>query len=116
MNLGMALREQGEADKALEHLRVVAAGDPSNAGVHYEIGQALRQTGDLNGAIAAFDKIRGARSRSCARATTRSRRRSSSRARRPVRRPPRQRLPDVRFDARAGGGSSAGTWTLRSLN
>ena len=52
----MALREHGEAEQALEHLRVVAAADPSSAAVHYEIGQALRQTGDLNGAIAAFDK------------------------------------------------------------
>ncbi len=56
MNLGMALRESGETERALVHLRRVAAGDPDNAGVHYELGQTLRQSGDLAGAVAAFEK------------------------------------------------------------
>ena len=56
MNLGMALREKGEAEKALEHLRIVAESDPANAGAYYELGQTLRQTGDLDGAIKAFEK------------------------------------------------------------
>ena len=55
-NLGMALREKGDTEAALEHLRRVASGDPDNAGVHYELGQTLRQSGDLAGAVAAFEK------------------------------------------------------------
>ena len=56
MNLGVALRESGNLEGALEHLRRVAAADPKNAGIQYELGQTLRQNGDLGGAVAAFEK------------------------------------------------------------
>ena len=52
----MALREKGDLEAALEHLRRVAAGDPDNAGMQYELGQTLRQSGDLAGAVAAFER------------------------------------------------------------
>ncbi len=55
MNLGVALREKGDAEGALIHLRRVAAANPTNANVQYELGQTLRQSGDLAGAIAAFE-------------------------------------------------------------
>ena len=47
---------EGRSRSALEHLSGVAAAEPRHAGVHYELGQALRQTGDLPGAVAAFEK------------------------------------------------------------
>ena len=52
----MALREKGELGPALLHLRHVADSDPTNASVRYEVGQTLRQNGDLEGAIAALEK------------------------------------------------------------
>ena len=52
----MALREKGDLDAALDHLRRVAKAQPGNAAVHYELGQTLRQTGDLGGAIAEFER------------------------------------------------------------
>jgi len=55
MNLGVALREKA-MQKA--RLRIYAAWPhpPSNANVQYELGQTLRQSGDLAGAISAFEK------------------------------------------------------------
>ena len=55
MNLGVALREKGDAEGALRYMRHVAEGEPTNASVQYELGQTLRQSGDLPGAIAAFE-------------------------------------------------------------
>jgi tetratricopeptide (TPR) repeat protein len=52
----MALRDKGELDAALAHLRRVVDAEPENAGIQYEYGQALRQNGDLPAAIAAFEK------------------------------------------------------------
>ena len=56
LNLGMALREKGDLDAALEHLRPVAPPIPTNARIQYELGQTLRQSGDLAAAVAAFEK------------------------------------------------------------
>ena len=57
MNLGMALREKGEArEGARAPAHASPTRDPTNAGVQYELGQTLRQSGDLAGAIAAFEK------------------------------------------------------------
>ena len=55
MNLGVALREKGDARAALEYMRRVAEHDPTNASVQYELGQTLRQNGDLPGSIGAFE-------------------------------------------------------------
>ena len=56
LNLGMALREKGDLDAALEHLKRVAAAEPKQAGIQYELGQTLRQNGDLAAAVAVFEK------------------------------------------------------------
>ena len=56
MNFGVALREKGDPEGALEHMRRVAEHDPTNASVQYELGQTLRQSGNIPGAIAAFEK------------------------------------------------------------
>jgi tetratricopeptide (TPR) repeat protein len=55
MNLGVALREKGDAEGALVHLQRVAKAEPNNASVQYELGQTRRQSGDLTGAIQAFE-------------------------------------------------------------
>ena len=55
-NLGMALREKGDLDAALHHLRRVVEANPGNASMHYELGQTLRQSGELGGAIAEFER------------------------------------------------------------
>ena len=55
-NLGMALREKGDLDAALHHLRRVVEAEAGNAAVHYELGQTLRQSGELGGAIAEFER------------------------------------------------------------
>jgi len=49
LNLGLALREKGDLKGALLHLRTVAKEQRKNAMVHYELGQTLRQAGDLAG-------------------------------------------------------------------
>ena len=38
------------------HLRRVVEADPGNASMHYELGQTLRQSGELGGAIAEFER------------------------------------------------------------
>ncbi len=40
----------------LLHMRRVAKAEPSNASVQYELGQTLRQSGDLTAAVACFEK------------------------------------------------------------
>jgi len=45
--------------------------NPSNANVQYELGQTLRQSGDLAGAISAFEKALQI-DLNCARVTTHS--------------------------------------------
>ena len=56
LNLGTALREKGDLEGALEHLRRVADAEPTHASVQYEIGQTLGQSGNVAGALAAFER------------------------------------------------------------
>ena len=51
-NLGRALADQGQADKALEHLRTAVAIRPDYTHAHYNLGQLLMEQGELQ--IAEF--------------------------------------------------------------
>ena len=53
---GQGAAGDGRSDEAVRHLRQAAEGDPSNAAFQYELGQTLRQSGDLPGAAAAFER------------------------------------------------------------
>jgi tetratricopeptide (TPR) repeat protein len=55
-HLGFALRETGDLETALQHLRLVVAADGRNVSAHYELGQTLRQSGELRAAIVAFER------------------------------------------------------------
>jgi Flp pilus assembly protein TadD len=56
LNLGLALRENGDGAGALVHLRRVAQAQPKNPTVQCELGQTLRQNGDLSAAVASFER------------------------------------------------------------
>jgi serine/threonine-protein kinase len=52
-NLGMALRDKGDADEALRVLRAALAAGPKSAWVYTNLGLALADKGDVKGAIRA---------------------------------------------------------------
>src|SRR5262249_13045295 len=54
LNLGVALRQQGDTDGAIAAFRQAIRLDPANADSHAELGALLRARGDEAGAIAAF--------------------------------------------------------------
>ena len=56
LNLGMALREPGNPDAALEHLQPVGDRQPHERPHRVQLGQTLRQKGDLAAAVEAFEK------------------------------------------------------------
>ena len=68
LNLGMALRDKGDLDAALEHLRPRGCRRPDNASIQYELGQTLRQTRRSDGCGRGVRARRSRSSRSCAKA------------------------------------------------
>lgn len=66
LELASLLTEQGETDRAVEHLHAAAALDPSSSEVQYRLGAALRNSGDLEGAreaLGRYQKLKGAEQR-----------------------------------------------------
>ncbi len=55
-NLGIVLKEQGEADQAVEHYRQAVALRPDYAEAHYNLGRLLVERGQLNDAIVHYEK------------------------------------------------------------
>src|SRR5258708_12474506 len=48
LNLGVGLREKGDAKGALAHVRLVAQREPDSSDVQYVFGQTLQQSADLD--------------------------------------------------------------------
>jgi len=55
-NLGIVLREQGDADQAIEHYRQAVALRPDYAEAHYNLGRLLVEKGQLNDAIGHYER------------------------------------------------------------
>ena len=55
-NLGIVLREQGDADQAIEHYREAVALRPDYAEAHYNLGRLLVEKGQLDDAIAHYER------------------------------------------------------------
>jgi tetratricopeptide (TPR) repeat protein len=55
-NLGIALNDQGDADRAIAHYRQAVELRPSYAEAHYNLGRLLVQKGQLDEAIAQYEK------------------------------------------------------------
>ena len=56
MNLGRRPAGKGRRRRGADASAAGSKADPNNANIQYELGQTLRQSGDLPGAIAAFEK------------------------------------------------------------
>jgi eukaryotic-like serine/threonine-protein kinase len=56
-NLGIALIEQGNSDRAVACFREATRLDPRFAGAHFNLGLALRKRGDTEGSIASFRAV-----------------------------------------------------------
>jgi len=54
-NLGIVLRDRGEADQAIAHYRQAIALRPSYAEAHYNLGRLLSEKGEVNDAIAHYE-------------------------------------------------------------
>ncbi len=55
-NLGIALNDQGDADRAIAHYREAVELRPSYAEAHYNLGRLLAQKGHLDEAIVHYEK------------------------------------------------------------
>jgi tetratricopeptide (TPR) repeat protein len=55
-NLGIVLREQGEADQAIDHYQRAVALRPDYAEAHYNLGRLLVEHGQLNDAVAHYER------------------------------------------------------------
>lgn len=55
-NLGIALNDQGNADKAIDHYRQAVELRPSYAEAHYNLGRLLAQKGQFDDAIIHYEK------------------------------------------------------------
>ncbi|KAF5406575.1 MAG: Cell division coordinator CpoB [Candidatus Udaeobacter sp.] len=55
-NLGIALNDQGDADRAIAHYRQAVELRPSYAEAHYNLGRLLVQKGQLDEAIVHYEK------------------------------------------------------------
>jgi tetratricopeptide (TPR) repeat protein len=55
-NLGIVLREQGEADQAIDHYQRAVALRPDYAEAHYNLGRLLVEQGQLNDAVAHYER------------------------------------------------------------
>ncbi|MCH7705093.1 MAG: tetratricopeptide repeat protein, partial [Planctomycetes bacterium] len=54
-NLGIALKDKGELDAAIEHYNAALRIDPEGAGAHNNLGGALRAKGELDAAIEHYN-------------------------------------------------------------
>ena len=54
--MGIALREQGKLDEAIEAYKKALSIQPNNANAYYNMGIALREQGKLDEAIEAYKK------------------------------------------------------------
>ncbi len=55
-NLGIALNDQGDADRAIAHYRQAVELRPSYAEAHYNLGRLLAQKGQLDEALVHYEK------------------------------------------------------------
>lgn len=55
-NLGIALNDQGDADRAIAHYRQAVELRPSYAEAHYNLGRLLAQKGQVDEAVAHYEK------------------------------------------------------------
>ena len=56
-SLGLALTQQGDAERAIATFQAITRDDPSNATARLNLGMAFMQRGDLNEAIAVFREL-----------------------------------------------------------